>query len=108
MKHQADCKTIADPECGPCTCPAPSALSREQLKEWMYRHQQASIARQKYRETSQTLDRQFAYDAELQELEEGLVAHDAAQRATIAQQAQEIADLKQRIRLGSMDSPPCM
>jgi len=71
----------------------PSALTREQVKEWMYRHQQASIARQKYRETSQTLDRQFAYDAELQELEEGIVAHYAAQRATIAQQAQEIERL---------------
>jgi hypothetical protein len=63
----------------------------------MYRHQEASIARQRYRETSKTLDRQFAYDAELHGLEENLLAHDAALRLAITQQAQEIESMKDRL-----------
>lgn len=71
----------------------PNELTSEQVVEWMHRHQNSSIARQRYRDTSRTLDRQFAYDAELQGLEEKLLNHDAALRHTIKQQAQEIATL---------------
>ena len=75
MKHQADCKTIVDPECGPCTCPTPSALTREQVE------MQVMLCQGPH--STQMRDGAAAI----------ILTHDAAQRATIEQQAQEIERL---------------
>jgi len=75
MTHQADCKTIVDPECGPCTCPTPSALTREQVE------MQVMLCQGPH--STQIRDGAAAL----------LLDHFAAQRATMAQQAQELERL---------------
>jgi len=86
VKHQADCKAIVDPECGPCTCPAPSALSREQVESrihW-YGGENYHLYRDRWADE--------------------LLGHDTAQRQALAQQAQEIERLTKTLALSSQQA----
>ena len=77
MKHSLQCTSIVDPECGPCSCGATHALTREQVEAICLDCVDAL----------HTLEQRAAIVQ--------LSSSDAAQRCTIAQQAERITELEE-------------